>query len=49
VELKAVIRFEDVHRAQLVSYLRTMGLRGGLLLNFRVAVLSRGGIKRVVL
>ena len=49
VELKAVIRFEEIHRAQLVSYLRTMGLRGGLLLNFRVPVLSRGGIRRVVL
>jgi len=48
VELKSVIRLDDVHRAQLISYLRTTGLRGGLLVNFRVPVLQRG-LKRVVL
>lgn len=48
VELKAVSRLDDVHRAQLISYLRTLGLRGGLLINFHVAVL-RAGLKRVVL
>ena len=47
-ELKAVRRFDDVHRAQLLSYLRTTGLRGGLLINFHVAVL-RNGLQRVVL
>lgn len=48
VELKAVVRLDDVHRAQLISYLRTTGLRGGLLINFRVPVLQRG-LRRVVL
>lgn len=48
VELKSVIRLDDVHRAQLISYLRTTGLRGGLLINFRVPVLQQG-LKRVVL
>jgi GxxExxY protein len=48
VELKAVVRLDEVHRAQLISYLRTTGLRGGLLINFRVAVLQRG-LRRVVL
>ena len=48
VELKSVVRLDDVHRAQLISYLRTAGLRGGLLINFRVPVL-RQGLKRVVL
>ena len=48
VELKAVIRLDEVHRAQLISYLRTTGLRGGLLINFRVPVLQRG-LRRVVL
>ncbi len=48
VELKSVVRLDEVHRAQLISYLRTTGLRGGLLINFRVAVLSRG-LRRVVL
>lgn len=49
VELKAVVKFEEIHRAQLISYLRAAGLRGGLLINFRVRVLSQGGIRRVVL
>ena len=48
VELKSVVRLDEVHRAQVISYLRTTGLRGGLLINFRVAVLSRG-LRRVVL
>jgi GxxExxY protein len=48
VELKAVVRFDDVHRAQLISYLRTTGLRAGLLINFRVPLLHRG-LKRIVL
>ena len=48
VELKAVIRLDEIHRSQLISYLRTTGLRGGLLINFRTALLKHG-IKRVVL
>ena len=48
VELKTVARFDDVHKAQVMSYLRTTGLRGGLLINFRVPVLKRG-LQRIVL
>jgi GxxExxY protein len=48
VELKAVVQLADVHRAQLVSYLRTTGLRGGLLINFGARFL-KDGLKRVVL
>ena len=48
VELKSVVRLADVHRAQLISYLRTTGLRGGLLINFAERRL-KDGIKRVVL
>ena len=48
VELKAVVRFEEIHRAQVISYLRTTGLRGGLLVNFRVRVL-KDGLQRIVL
>jgi GxxExxY protein len=48
VELKAVISLDDVHSSQLVSYLRTTGLRGGLLINFRVSRLQQG-LRRVVL
>ena len=42
VELKSVVRLDEIHRAQLISYLRTTGLRGGLLINFRVPVLHSG-------
>ena len=48
VELKAVAQLAGVHRAQLISYLRTTGLRGGLLVNFGAHVL-KDGLKRVVL
>ena len=48
VELKSVDRFIEAHRGQVISYLRTMGLRAGLLINFRVSLLHRG-IKRIVL
>ena len=48
VELKAVARLEEIHRAQLISYLRATGLHGGLLINFRVRVL-KDGIRRIVL
>jgi len=48
VELKTVTRFDRVHVAQLISYLKTTGLRGGLLINFRVPLLVKG-LRRIVL
>lgn len=48
VELKAVSALDRVHVAQLVSYLRTTGLRVGLLLNFHERLMKQG-IRRVVL
>ena len=48
VELKSVIRLDEVHRAQVISYLRTTGLKGGLLVNFRVRLL-KDGLQRIVL
>ncbi len=45
VELKAVKEFEDVHFAQLRSYLKATGLKIGLLLNFAKPTLK---IKRIV-
>ena len=48
VEIKSIERFERVHVAQLISYLKFANRQVGLLLNFNVALLSRNGIKRVV-
>ena len=48
VELKAVRSFDPIHEAQLISYLKATGLRLGLLINFNVAVLKDGGIRRIV-
>jgi GxxExxY protein len=47
LELKVVEALNDVHRAQLLSYLRAMRLQLGLLVNFNVTLL-RNGIKRVM-
>ena len=47
VELKAMDAVADVHRAQLLSYLRLSGLRLGLLINFHAFPVVKG-IQRVV-
>ena len=47
IETKAVRMIEDIHIAQVLSYLRLGGFRLGLLLNFNVPVMKRG-IKRIV-
>jgi GxxExxY protein len=47
VEVKSVERIVNVHRAQLLTYLRLQELWLGLLINFNVAVL-REGIRRVL-
>jgi GxxExxY protein len=46
VEVKAIDRLTDVHRAQLLSYLKFGGYRVGYLLNFNVKML-RDGICRL--
>lgn len=46
VEIKAIDRFNDVHRAQLLSYLKLGGYRLGYLLNFNVKML-KDGISRI--
>jgi GxxExxY protein len=48
VEIKAVERMIPVHEAQLLSYMRLVGVPKGLLINFNVPLL-REGIKRRVL
>jgi GxxExxY protein len=47
LEVKSVDRLHQVHRAQLLTYLRLTGLRIGLLFNFNVKGL-RNGMRRVV-
>ena len=47
VELKVTEGLLDIHRAQLLSYLRLSGNRVGLLINFNVIHL-KDGIKRLV-
>ncbi len=48
VELKAVERTLAVHEAQLLTYLRLSGIPVGLLINFNVARLADGIVRRVV-
>lgn len=48
VEIKSVKKLEQIHKAQLITYLKISGLKIGLLLNFNTILLKRGGIQRVV-
>jgi GxxExxY protein len=47
IELKAVDRIMAIHEAQLLSNLRMLDLRVGLILNFHSSVL-KDGIRRIV-
>ena len=47
IELKAVDAFSDVHKAQVLTYLRLGDFRLGLLINFNEKLLVKG-IKRIV-
>jgi GxxExxY protein len=47
LELKAVDALNEVHRAQVLTYLQSLDLQLGLLVNFNVLQL-RTGLKRVV-
>lgn len=47
LELKSVDSLNDVHLAQLLTYLKLSGCKLGLLINFNVARL-KDGIKRVI-
>jgi len=48
VEIKSVARWERVHEAQIISYLKLSGLHLGLMFNFNVKNLSREGVMRKV-
>lgn len=47
LELKTVESFTDVHRAQVITYLKLGDYRLGLLLNFHVARM-KDGVKRII-
>ncbi|MBC8161540.1 MAG: GxxExxY protein [Roseiflexaceae bacterium] len=47
IELKAVEMLLPIHEAQIMSYLKALHLRAGLLMNFNVKML-KSGIKRIV-
>lgn len=47
IEVKAVESLNDIHMAQILTYLKLSNTRLGLLMNFNVTLL-KSGIKRVV-
>jgi GxxExxY protein len=49
IELKCVERLLPVHDAQLLTYMKLAGKEVGLLLNFHIDVLTRGGVVRKAL
>ena len=48
LELKTVEEIKPIHEAQLLSYLKSTGLKVGLIINFKVKQL-KSGIRRIVL
>lgn len=49
LEIKCLEHVLPVHEAQLLTYLKMTSKRVGLILNFNVSILTRGGIVRKVL
>jgi GxxExxY protein len=49
LEIKCVEHVLPVHEAQLLTYLKMPGMQVGLILNFKISTLVRGGIVRKVL
>ena len=48
IELKAIDKVTDIHKAQVLTYLKNGNYRLGLLLNFNVLLLKDGGITRII-
>lgn len=48
VELKAVAALAEIHKRQVLTQLKLSRLPVGLLINFNVAVLTDGGVHRIV-
>ena len=47
IEIKSVVELNDVHLAQLLTYLKLSNCKLGLLINFNVRLLKEG-VRRVV-
>jgi GxxExxY protein len=47
VEAKTVEALNDIHKAQLLTYLKLTGIKVGLLINFNVISLKTG-LKRII-
>ena len=47
IEIKTVEELNDIHKAQVLTYLKLGGYRLGLLINFQVA-LFKNGLKRII-
>ena len=47
LELKSCERLKNIHKAQLLTYLKISGLKLGLLLNFNVPVMKDGIVRMV--
>lgn len=47
LEIKSVARLEDVHMAQILTYLKLSNCKLGMLMNFNT-VLFKNGVKRVI-
>ena len=47
VEIKAVDALNDIHLAQILTYLKLSGYKLGLLINFN-SVLFKDGVKRII-
>jgi GxxExxY protein len=45
VEIKAIDKLVQIHKAQMLTYLRHTGLRVGLILNFNTPVLPDGIVR----
>jgi GxxExxY protein len=48
IELKAIEQIMPIHQAQLLTYLKLTAKKVGLLINFNVAILKNGIVRRVL-
>ncbi|WP_236709912.1 GxxExxY protein [Longilinea arvoryzae] len=48
IEIKSIEALHPIHEAQLLTYLKITGCKVGLLINFNVAVLTKGIVRKVL-